>query len=92
MYGEVYVERTIPVSAYGLPTPTSTVGVANYLVVAKAMDERVAYHAVRAMFEHRDQLAAAHPAGSRLDRSAAINTLPLPLHPGAVRYYREAKV
>jgi uncharacterized protein len=92
LYGEVYVERTIPVSAYGLPTPTPTVGVANYLVVARAMDERVAYHVVRATFEHRDQLAAAHPAGSKLDRGAAINTLPLPLHPGAVRYYREAKV
>ncbi|OLB80212.1 MAG: hypothetical protein AUI14_07475 [Actinobacteria bacterium 13_2_20CM_2_71_6] len=90
-YGEVYVERTIPASAYGLEAPTVTVGVANYLVVATAMDERVAYQVTRALFEHRDQLAAAHPEGSRLDRGAAISTPPLPLHPGAARYYREAK-
>jgi uncharacterized protein len=92
LYGEVYEERTIPVSAYGLAVPTQTVGVSNYLVVARAMDAQVAYAVLRALFEHRDQLAAAHPAGSRLDRGAAINTVPLPLHPGAVRYYREAKV
>ena len=91
-YGEVYVERTIPASAYGLAMPTPTVGVSNYLVVANAMDERIAYRVIRALFEHRDRLAAAHPAGSGLDRGAAINTLPLPLHPGAARYYREAKV
>ncbi|TMM43807.1 MAG: TAXI family TRAP transporter solute-binding subunit [Actinobacteria bacterium] len=92
LYGEVYVERTIPVSAYGLAVPTPTVGVANYLVVSRAMDAQVGYAVVRALFEHRDQLAAMHPAGSRLDRGSAVNTLPLPLHPGAVRYYREAKV
>jgi TRAP transporter TAXI family solute receptor len=90
-YGEVYVERTIPASAYGLAMSTVTVGVANYLAVAAAMDERIGYRVTRALFEHRDLLAAAHPEGSRLDRGAAISTLPLPLHPGAARYYREAK-
>jgi TRAP transporter TAXI family solute receptor len=90
-YNEVYVERSIPASAYGLGKPTPTVGVANYLVVLESMDERVAYRVIKALFERRDLLAAAHPAGSRLDRGAAISTPPLPLHPGAVRYYREAK-
>jgi TRAP transporter TAXI family solute receptor len=90
-YGEVYLERTIPASTYGLP-PTVTAGVANYLVVPGSMDARLAYWLVRALFEHRDVLAAAHPAGRRLDRAAAIGTSPLPLHPGAERYYREAKL
>jgi TRAP transporter TAXI family solute receptor len=90
-YGEVYVERTIPASAYGLGTPTVTVGIANYLVVLRTMVEPVAYRVTRALFERRDLLAAAHPVGSRLDRGAAISTEPLPLHPGAIRYYREAK-
>jgi TRAP transporter TAXI family solute receptor len=90
-YGEWYLERTIPASTYGLDAPTTTVGVANYLAVTGAMDERVAYRVIRALFEHRDLLATAHPEGSRLDRGAAISTYPLPLHPGAARYYREAK-
>jgi TRAP transporter TAXI family solute receptor len=90
-YGEVYTERTIPASTYGLDGPTPTVGVANYLVVGAAMDERVAYWLIRSLFEHRDLLAGSHPEGSRLDRAAAIGTYPVPLHPGAARYYREAK-
>jgi len=90
-YGEVYLERTIPASTYGMESSTPTVGVANYLAVAASMDERVAYWLIRALFEHRDLLARAHPEGSRLDRGAAIGTYPVPLHPGAARYYREAK-
>jgi hypothetical protein len=90
-YGEVYFERTIPASAYGLGTPTATIGVPNFLVVDRSLNERLAYGLVKALFEHRDLLAAAHPEGQRLDRGAAIATDPLPLHPGAVRYYRETK-
>ncbi len=90
-YGEVYVERTIPGSTYGLGRPAVTFGVANYLVVPASMDERVAYRVTRALFEHREELAAAHPMGTRLDRTAAISTYPLALHPGAARYFRDAK-
>jgi TRAP transporter TAXI family solute receptor len=90
-YGEVYAERTIPASAYDLDAPVVTVGVPNYLVVSTGMDERLAYRLIETLFAERDLLAQAHPEGRRLDRGAAINTYPLPLHPGAARYYREAK-
>jgi TRAP transporter TAXI family solute receptor len=90
-YGEVYAERTIPASSYLLDVPVTTVGVPNYLVVAEEMAETMAYDLTRVMFEDRDSLARAHPEGRRLDRGSAINTFPLPLHPGAERYYREAK-
>jgi TRAP transporter TAXI family solute receptor len=90
-YGEVYTERTIPASAYWLNGPVTTIGVANYLVVANAMAEPLAYDLIRVLFANRDVLATAHPEGRRLDRVTAINTSPLPLHPGAQRYYREAK-
>ncbi len=90
-YGEVYVERTIPASAYRLGKPTVTLGVANYLVVHREMDSSLAYQLLRALFERRDLLAAAHPEGSHLDRGEAISTYPLPLHPGASRYYQDMK-
>src|SRR5262249_53010313 len=90
-YGEVYLERTIPPSTYGLGAPTVTAGVADYLVVSPTMPEPLAYWLVRALFEHRDMLATFHQEARRLDRVAAIGTYPLPLHPGAARYYWEAK-
>ncbi len=90
-YGEVYTERTIPASAYWLNRPVTTIGLANYLVVAEAMAEPMAYDLIRVLFADRDVLATAHPEGRRLDRVTAINTSPLPLHRGAQRYYRETK-
>jgi len=91
-YGEFYAERTIPVSAYGLDRPVSTVGVPNYLVVAGAMAEPLAYRLTGLLFTRRGTLASAHPEARRLDRGAAIGTYPLPLHAGAARYYRDTKV
>jgi len=90
-YGELYSERTIPVSAYGLVDPVPTVGVANYLVVPASFDGELAYRLTRLLFERRELLASAHPEARRLDHWSAIGTYPVPLHPGAVRYYREAK-
>jgi TRAP transporter TAXI family solute receptor len=90
-YGEVYAERTIPGSTYGLGAPVTTVGVPNYLVVSPTMDSDLAYAIIETLFVERALLAAAHPEGRRLDRGAAINTYPLQLHPGAERYYRAIK-
>lgn len=90
-YGDFYAERTIPASSYGTGQQTATVGVPNYLVVAASMDALLAFALTRALFDGREVLAAAHPAGRRLDRAGAIETFPLPLHPGAVRYYRQTK-
>jgi uncharacterized protein len=91
VHGEFYAERTIPASTYGLGRSASTVGVPNYLVVARSMPTSTAYEVTRLLFERRDALAAAHPEARRLDRGAAVGTYPLSLHPGAIRYYREAK-
>jgi TRAP transporter TAXI family solute receptor len=90
-HGEFYAERTIPASVYGLGGPVSTVGVPNYLVVGAGMASAVAYAVTRLLFERRATLARAHPEARRLDPRTAIGTYPLALHPGAVRYYRDAK-
>jgi uncharacterized protein len=91
-HGEFYTERTIPASAYGLDRAVSTIGVPNYLVVGAAMEEPVAHELTRLLFANAETLAAAHPEALRLNRRAAIGTWPVPLHPGAARYYREAKL
>ena len=89
-FGEQYAERVVPRSTYGT-SPVATVGIANYLVVRRDMPEELAYTLTRLLFDGRDTLAGAHPAGARLNMRLAINTHPLDLHPGAVRFYRERK-
>jgi TRAP transporter TAXI family solute receptor len=90
-YQAFYEERSIPASTYGLAGPVRTVGVPNYLVVNASMPADRAYALTRMLFEQRDALAVAHPEALHLNLRAAISTSPLPLHPGAIRYYRESK-
>ena len=89
-YSDVYVVRDVPLSAYQMPA-VATVAVPNLLVVASSMDESLAFDLTRLLLERREVLAAAHPAAERLDIRSAIATLPVPLHPGAARYYRSVK-
>jgi TRAP transporter TAXI family solute receptor len=90
-YGGLYTEAVIPASPYQLSAPVRTVSVPNYLVVRRDMDAELAYRLTRLLFNRTDQLARAHPEGRRLSVRTAISTYPLDLHPGAVRWYREAR-
>ncbi|GAB3807777.1 TAXI family TRAP transporter solute-binding subunit [Micromonospora zhanjiangensis] len=89
-YGDVYVARDVPRSVYGLPVIT-TVAVPNYLIVRNDLPRGLVYDLTRLLIEKRDQLGRAHPAAEQLNARSAITTAPLPLHPGAIAYYRDAK-
>ncbi|MEU6997247.1 TAXI family TRAP transporter solute-binding subunit [Nonomuraea sp. NPDC046570] len=90
-YDNVYLRRSIPSGTYGSTVETPTIGVANILVVNSAMTKIAAYDLTRMVFSLRDVLATTHVAARYLHESSAIKTLPIELHPGAVRFYREAK-
>ena len=90
-YGSTYTQLSIPASAYHTDAVT-TVGVPTYLLVPKDMDPDLAYALTSLLFEQREEMAAVHRVVERLDRRAAINTIPVPLHPGAVRYYRDTQI
>ena len=92
-YGAFYGTATVPAGTYpGQDEDVEVVVVPNVLVVNEAMDEQLAYDITKAMFEHQDDLAAAHPAAAELTIESAVLNSPLPLHPGAARYYEEQGV
>jgi TRAP transporter TAXI family solute receptor len=43
----------------------------------------------KSMFENLDMMVAAHAAAKAIKRENAVKGMPLPLHPGAEKYYRE---
>lgn len=86
-----YISTTIPAGTYeGQDTDVATVAVVNFLVTSADVPEETAYSMTRTLFENRDRLEAAHAAGRQIKLENALNGMPLPLHPGAERYYREA--
>jgi TRAP transporter TAXI family solute receptor len=89
-HSTVYVEREVNDSVYDLPA-VSTLAVPNFLVVPTEMPDDVAYELTKLLMERHEALARAHPAGERFDVRSAIGTMPVPLHPGAARYFRSVK-
>jgi hypothetical protein len=86
-----YAKATIPGGMYANnPGPTETYGVlATFVTSAKTSDDTV-YALTKAVFDNFDEFKKLHPAFAHLDPKEMIkNGLSAPLHPGAIRYYKE---
>jgi TRAP transporter TAXI family solute receptor len=92
-FGELYFPLEIRAGAYpGVDAAVPVVGVANVLVVNRAMDEQLAYDITRVLFERQQELAAIHPEARSLSLATAVKGSPASFHPGAVRFYTERRV
>lgn len=64
----------------------TTIAQPNFLAVNADVPEEHVYQITRTMFENLPFLRAIHPATNELTLETALSGLPLPLHPGALRY------
>jgi TRAP transporter TAXI family solute receptor len=88
--GRLYRLATLPGGSYGgIAADTPTIGVSNLLVASSTLDEGLVEAIVRTMFENKAALVAAHPEAAHLELLTSGDGLPAPLHPGALKYYRE---
>ncbi len=90
-YGPLYVKGVIPAKSYpGQEKEVLVADVWNLLVVNEKMDEKLVHDVVKAMFEHKADLAAVHSEGANLELSRQLEVgSPVPFHPGATRYFAE---
>jgi uncharacterized protein len=86
-YGPV----NIPKGAYSsVMEPVTTFGGYATIVTSAKVSEDVVYEVVRAVFENLEDFKKLHPAYSILTPEGMIkNGNSAPLHPGAVKYYKE---
>ncbi len=88
--GAPFVSADIPPGTYeGQTDAVPTLAVGNILVTHADVPEEVVYQMTKLMFENLDGLVAAHKAAKAIKPETAAKGLPLPLHPGAERYYKE---
>ena len=91
--GAPFVAATIPANTYtGQDKDVPTAAVVNYLVTSSAVSDDIAYQMTKLIFESLPELANAHAAGKEIKLEAAAQGSPVPLHPGAIRYYKEKGV
>ncbi|WP_186418586.1 TAXI family TRAP transporter solute-binding subunit [Bosea sp. CS1GBMeth4] len=88
--GAPFVKATIPANTYtGQSAAVPAAAVVNYLVTHEGVKEETVYQMTKAIFENLPDLAAAHAAARAIKLESALEGMPVPLHPGAARYFKE---
>lgn len=88
-----YTEHVIEAGTYpGVDEDVSTIAVWNALVVTGEFNEDQAYEITSAMFEHIDQIVDVYAPGEEYLVPETIVNSPVPVHPGALRFYEEQGV
>jgi TRAP transporter TAXI family solute receptor len=88
-----YAPAVIPADTYKDQTAdVATAAVQNFLVTHEDVSTDVVYDITRTFWSHLDRLGAAHAAGRAIDPQKATQGMPIPLHPGAQKYYKEVGI
>lgn len=86
-----YQPAAVPAKTYeGQNADVPTVAIQNFLATHDGVPADAVYVMTRSMFENLDQMTAAHAAAKAIKKENAAAGMPVPLHPGAEKYYREA--
>lgn len=85
-----YTQVTIPAGTYkGVDEDVKTVAVLAMLATNADLPDDLVYQITKAIFEHRDELVAAHKRAEDITLETALEGMSIPLHPGAEKYYKE---
>jgi len=87
-----YIGSVIPGGMYaGNPADTPTFGTQTLLIASARTPDDLAYAVVKALFENFDDFRRLHPALRTIEKKDMVpSEAVMPIHPGALRYYREA--
>ena len=86
----VWRAYTLKAGTYpGLKEDVYTISQSNFLVVNQDTDNEVVYKIVKNIFENLPYLQKIHQATKEMSLEKALTGLTVPLHAGAVKYYRE---
>ncbi len=89
----LWSELAIPPRTYPLHDDViNTIAQPNFLAVRAGVDDDVVYAITKAIFENLPFLKRLHRPFQYLTTESALAGLPVPLHPGALRYFQEIRL
>ncbi|HVF63606.1 MAG TPA: TAXI family TRAP transporter solute-binding subunit [Casimicrobiaceae bacterium] len=89
-YGPLYVKGTIPANSYaGQAQANGNIDVWNILVATDKMSDQMAYTIVKTLMEKKPELIAVHGEAKNIELKNQTMQLPMPMHPGAKKYFEE---
>ena len=88
-----YYEIDLPANTYSdQPQPVNSYGLGNVLLVRADVPEHIVYEMTKAIMENLVHLKTVHPAWGKVSKGTVLRGFSAPLHPGALRYFREIGV
>ncbi|MFA7431990.1 MAG: TAXI family TRAP transporter solute-binding subunit, partial [Rhodospirillaceae bacterium] len=88
-----FISATIPANTYdGQTQDVQTAAIVNILVTSADLPDEIAYQMTKHLHEGRDTMINAHAAAKGITLEGALTAMPVPLHPGSERYYKEVGV
>ncbi|MBF0277073.1 MAG: TAXI family TRAP transporter solute-binding subunit [SAR324 cluster bacterium] len=89
----LWTRYVVPAGTYPSQTKAiNTIAQPNFLGVRADVDEDAVYQITKTIYENLPFLNAIHGATKAMGIEKAIAGLPMPLHPGAAKYYKEVGI
>jgi TRAP transporter TAXI family solute receptor len=76
----------------GIETDVPTIGFAGILATHEKTSPDLVYKLVKALYEHKNELVAIHKVAEHMNLKNFRDGIGVPMHEGAMRYYREVGV
>jgi TRAP transporter TAXI family solute receptor len=85
-----FLSIAVPANSYsGIDQDTQTVAFRGVVYGTTRLSDEEAYEIVKAVWEHRDEWKDVHSVAKGITLDIALEGVPSPLHPGAVKFYKE---
>lgn len=87
-----YSSEIIPAGTYDNEEDIYTAAVKTILITNESLDEQVAYDITKLLYENLETMRGTHSAANHIDIEKFDEGMPIPIHPGAKRYYKEQNI
>jgi len=88
-----YTSVEMPAETYrGVDEPVQTLAVRAIWATHAGVSDEMAYNVTKALYDNVETLAQVHVKGREISLETALESVTIPLHPGAERFYREQGV
>lgn len=96
-----YIDKLLEVQPYyariklapntykGQDSEVDTIAVRAIWATHDELSDEVAYAVTKALYENTETLAKVHPKGKEISIETALESVSIPLHPGAEKYFKE---
>jgi len=87
-----WAQFTLPTGKFGVKEPIKTTAFVTCIFTYKDLPDNLAYLIVKTAFENLDELKGVHRYYKQWALKTAVENIPIPMHPGAIKYYKEKGV